>query len=201
MRTRLAVLVVCVTLGLSVLQARQSQLNLVTSSPLDSYLESLRAQSGIPGMSAGFPKVEISFLVNADGILVVRAKELRSGVEQTIEVKPQYGLTDAQVEQMLLDSITHAKEDMQTRALLEAKTEATQVIASAEKFLVNNAAILSEQDAAGMRTQMQLLEESLKSGDKDLIHAKMDDLNEFTLPFAHRVMDAALSEAMKGRKI
>jgi Fe-S protein assembly chaperone HscA len=157
--------------------------------------------TGIPAMPAGFPKIEISFIINADGILKVKAKELRSGLEQTIEVKPQYGLTDAEVEKMLLDSITHAKEDMQTRALLEAKTEATQVMASAEKFLLTNAAMLSEEDVAGMRAHIQGLEQSLKSGDKDLIHAKMDDLNEFTLPFAHRIMDAALSEAIKGRKI
>ncbi|MFX7506917.1 Hsp70 family protein, partial [Acinetobacter baumannii] len=69
--------------------------------------------TGIPGMPAGLPKVEVSFLINADGILAVSAKELRSGVEQSIEVKPQYGLTDAEVETMLLDSITHAKDDMQ----------------------------------------------------------------------------------------
>src|SRR4029079_15725752 len=74
--------------------------------------------TGIPGMPSGLPKVEVSFLVNADGILVVKAKELRSGVEQSIEVKPQYGLTDKEVETMLLDSISHAKEDMQVRALV-----------------------------------------------------------------------------------
>ncbi len=68
--------------------------------------------TGIPAMPAGLAKVEVSFLINADGILNVRAKELRSGVEQSIEVKPQYGLTDAEVEKMLLDSITHAKEDI-----------------------------------------------------------------------------------------
>ncbi|MDE3254298.1 MAG: Fe-S protein assembly chaperone HscA, partial [Bacteroidota bacterium] len=83
---------------------------------------------GIPGMPAGLPKVEVSFLINADGILVVTAKELRSGVEQSIEVKPQYGLTDAEVEERLLDSITHAKEDMQTRALVEARTEGEQLL-------------------------------------------------------------------------
>ena len=79
---------------------------------------------GIPGMPAGMPKVEVSFLINADGILSVTAKELRSGVEQSIEVKPQYGLTDAEVEQMLMDSITHAKER-------EAKIQAKRAAAAA----------------------------------------------------------------------
>ncbi len=77
--------------------------------------------TGIPAMPAGLPKVEVSFLVNADGILVVKAKELRSGIEQSIEVKPQYGLTDEEVEKMLLESITHAEDDMKVRALVEAR--------------------------------------------------------------------------------
>ena len=94
--------------------------------------------TGIPGMPAGFPKVEVSFLVNADGILVVKAKELRSGIEQSIEVKPQYGLTDAEVEKMLLDSITHAKDDMQIRALVEAQTEAKQIIDTTSQFITKN---------------------------------------------------------------
>ena len=79
--------------------------------------------TGIPPMPAGLPKVEISFLINADGILMVYVKELRSGVEQHIEVKLQYGLTDEAVERMLLESIIHAKDDIQIRALVEAKIE------------------------------------------------------------------------------
>ncbi|HRE65234.1 MAG TPA: Fe-S protein assembly chaperone HscA, partial [Ferruginibacter sp.] len=82
---------------------------------------------GIPGMPAGLPKVEVGFLINADGILNVSAKELRSGVEQSIEVKPQYGITDADVEKMLMDSITHAKDDIAARALAEAKSEGEQL--------------------------------------------------------------------------
>ncbi len=77
--------------------------------------------TGIPGMPAGLPKVEVAFLINADGILNVSAKELRSGVEQSIEVKPQYGITDEDVEKMLMESITHAKDDIAARALAEAK--------------------------------------------------------------------------------
>src|SRR5205085_4881073 len=83
--------------------------------------------TGIPGMPTGLPKVEVSFLINADGILVVKAKELRSGIEQSIEVRPQYGLTDNEVEYMLLDSITHAKNDMQQRALVKARSKKKQL--------------------------------------------------------------------------
>src|SRR5690606_14036845 len=79
---------------------------------------------GIPSMPAGFPKVDVNFILNADGILKVEAIELRSGVRQEVEVKPQYGLTDEQVEQMLMDSITHAREDVSARMVIEARTTA-----------------------------------------------------------------------------
>ncbi|MEP7127859.1 MAG: Hsp70 family protein, partial [Chitinophagales bacterium] len=157
--------------------------------------------SGIPAMPAGFPKIEISFILNADGILKVKAKELRSGLEQSIDIKPQYGLTDAEVEKMLLDSITHAKVDMKTRSVQEAKTEAQQVLLSAEKFLKSNAGLLSIEEADGMRSYMNALKDSLENGDKDFIHTKMDELNEYSQPFAHRVMDRVILDAMKGKKV
>ncbi|MEO7049840.1 MAG: Fe-S protein assembly chaperone HscA, partial [Ferruginibacter sp.] len=91
--------------------------------------------SGIPGMPAGMAKVDVSFLINADGILTVDAKELRSGVQQSIEVKPQYGITDADVEKMLQDSLLNAKDDIATRALVEARTEAEQLLKTTERFL------------------------------------------------------------------
>jgi molecular chaperone HscA len=102
--------------------------------------------SGIPAMPAGFPKVEVTFLINADGILVVKAKELRSGVEQSIEVKPQYGLNDSEVEKMLLDSITHAKDDIAKRALVEARTEGEQLLETTEKFIGKNASLLAQEE-------------------------------------------------------
>jgi molecular chaperone HscA len=157
--------------------------------------------TGIPAMPAGLPKVEISFVLNADGILKVHAKELRSGVQQSIEVTPQYGLTDAEVEKMLLDSLTHAKDDMQLRGVTEAITEAKQVLHSAEKFLKVNAVLLSHQEMDVIRAHMKLVEDVLESNNKDLIHARLDELNTFTAPYAHRVMDAAVSEAMKGKKV
>ena len=113
--------------------------------------------NGIPGMPAGLPKVEVSFLVNADGILVVTAKELRSGIEQSIEVRPQYGLTDEEVEKMLMDSIAHAKEDMQTRALVEAQTEARQIIDTTSQFISKNKSFLTEQELAETRSAIQSL--------------------------------------------
>lgn len=157
--------------------------------------------TGIPGMPAGLPKVEVSFLINADGILVVKAKELRSGVEQSIEVKPQYGLTDEEVEHMLLDSITHAKDDMQQRALVEARTEGEQLLQATEKFLLNNASLITSEEMTTTAAAMQALQLALTMTDKDLIHTKTEELNEVTKPFAERAMDKAVSEALKGKTI
>ncbi len=157
--------------------------------------------SGIPAMPAGLPKVEISFLINADGILLVRAKELRSGVEQSIEVKPQYGLTDAEVEKMLLDSLTHAREDMQTRALVEAQTEARQLLETTQRFLDKNSEYLKPEEISATKLAMQKLETQVKTGDKDNILAATEKLNELSRPYAERLMDQAIHAAMKGKKI
>ncbi|MBL0200220.1 MAG: Fe-S protein assembly chaperone HscA [Chitinophagaceae bacterium] len=157
--------------------------------------------TGIPGMPAGMPKVEISFLINADGILVVNAKELRSGVEQSIEVKPQNGLTDEDVEKMLQDSMEHAKEDMDLRALTEAKTEAEQLLQTTEKFLQKNFESLTKAEVTTTSLAMQALQLSLDMNDKNLIQTKTEELNDISRPYAERIMDEAVQKAMKGNKI
>jgi molecular chaperone HscA len=157
--------------------------------------------TGIPNMPAGLPKVDLSFLINADGILQVSAKELRSGVSQTIDIKPQYGLTDEEVEQRLLDSITHAKEDIANRALVEARTEAEQILSVTEKFLTKNAAILTKGEITASASAMQALQLAITMEDKNLIQAKTEELNEITRPFAERAMDEAISGALKGKGI
>ncbi len=157
--------------------------------------------TGIPGMPAGLPKVEVSFLINADGILVVHAKELRSGIEQSVEVKPQYGLTDEDVEKMLLDSMQHAKEDMESRALTEAKTEAEQLLQTTEKFIHKNFQELTEKEITETSLAIQALQLSLDMNDKNLIQTKTEELNNISRPYAERLMDAAVSSAMSGKKI
>lgn len=157
--------------------------------------------TGIPGMPAGLPKVGVNFLINADGILAVKAKELRSGAEQSIEVKPQYGLTDEDVEKMLLESITHAKDDIAIRAIVEAKTEGEQILAATEKFLTKNPTIVSKEEMVATAQAMQNLQLALTMDDKDLIHSKIEELNEITRPFAERAMDEAISGALKGKAV
>ena len=157
--------------------------------------------SGIPAMPAGLPKVEISFLINADGILVVRAKELRSGVEQEIEVKPQYGLTDTEVERLLMDSIKHAKEDIQTRALVEAQTEANLLIDTTKNFLLKNKEILTAEELNATESAISDLEKKIGARDKDKMQQAIEHLNNISRPYAERLMDKAIASAMKGKKI
>jgi molecular chaperone HscA len=157
--------------------------------------------TGIPGMPAGLPKVEVNFLINADGILMVKAKELRSGVEQSIEVKPQYGLTDEELEKMLMDSITHAKEDIATRALVEARTEADQLLGTTEKFITRNAAHLTREELMDTAAAMQALQMASTMDDKDLIQTKIEELNNISRPYAERIMDEAVATVMKGKTV
>jgi molecular chaperone HscA len=156
---------------------------------------------GIPSMPAGFPKVDINFLLNADGILTIQAIELRSGVKQEVEVKPTYGITDEQVEQMLMDSITHAKDDVAQRMLIEARTEGEQMVYTVERFLQKNGSYVTAEETEQTNKHVDALKTAIGAGDKDLILKHIDELNEFTRPFAERLMDQAISTAMRGKSI
>lgn len=157
--------------------------------------------TGIPGMPAGLPKVDIQFLVNADGILQIRAKELRSGVEQQIEVKPSYGLTDEEVELMLKDSIDHAHEDIKNRALIEVRTEAQQMVELTKNFIEKNRHLIEEEEVRKTNDQMQVLLEMLDSGDKVQIQQEIERLNNLSQPYAERVMDKAVAKALRGKTV
>lgn len=156
---------------------------------------------GIPSMPAGLPKVDINFLLNADGILTVEAIELRSGVKQHIDVKPTYGLKDEEVEQMLLDSVLHAKDDVAQRMVIEARTEGEQMVYTAERFIEKNRVYLNPNEILETEKLINQLKQDLQSSDKDKILGSIETLNEFTRPFAERVMDQAISQAMKGKSI
>ncbi|PQJ11727.1 heat-shock protein Hsp70 [Flavipsychrobacter stenotrophus] len=157
--------------------------------------------SGIPAMPAGLPKVEVTFLLDADGILKVSATELRSGVATSIDVQPKYGLTDEAVEQMLIDSLTNAKDDIKLRALTEATTEAIQMLDTTEKFISKHRDILTEEEVNKTLAGMQNLRYAIDAKDKDKVQHETEALNEVSRPYAERVMDAALKDAMRGKKI
>jgi molecular chaperone HscA len=157
--------------------------------------------TGIPGMPAGLPKVDIQFLINADGILKVKATELRSGVEQIIEVKPQYGLTDEEVENMLMASITNAKEDIQLRSLIEATTEGQTQIELTQNFLSKHKQYITEEELLATENAILEIKKAIEAKDKNAIMAANESLNTISSPYAERVMDIAVAEAMKGKKV
>ncbi|UOQ72476.1 Fe-S protein assembly chaperone HscA [Hymenobacter cellulosilyticus] len=156
---------------------------------------------GIPAMPAGLPKVDVNFLLNADGILQVEAIELRSNTRQAVEIKPQYGLTDEQVEQMLMDSLTHAREDVNARMVIEARTVAEQMLYQVERFVEKNSQYLTEDEITHTAAQTHVLREALETNDKDTILKAVDELESLTSPFAERVMNISIKQAMTGKKI
>ncbi len=155
----------------------------------------------IPPMPAGLPKIDIQFIINADGILTVRARELRSNLETQVEIKPTYGISEEEMAMMLLDSIQHAQSDMQARGLLEARNEANNMLLSGRKFLQQNAAILTEEEKSNTNALLNELEAATKSDDKDVIHRAIETLNTYTTPLAHRALDINIQSAMAGKKI
>ncbi len=156
---------------------------------------------GIPAMPAGLAKVEIAFKINADGILTVSAKETRSGVQQSIEVLPQNGLTDAEVEAMLLASMQNAKQDMLARSLAEAKTEAEQIIFVTKNFIKKHEGIATNQEILDTENAIEILHQKIELADKDAIHAAIEKLNEISKPYAERLMDTAVANALTGKNI
>lgn len=155
---------------------------------------------GIPPMSAGLPRIEVKFLIDANGILHVSAREQRSGKEAEIEVKPTYGLTDEQVEMMILDSFDNAEEDLRQRQLIEARNEANTILAAVDKARSNPAwKQLTEEER---RQIAELCEELrvLKEGD-DLpsLRAGSEALDKATRRFAELMMNAAVSSAIGGQ--
>ncbi|MGY2131373.1 Fe-S protein assembly chaperone HscA [Hymenobacter sp. HD11105] len=156
---------------------------------------------GIPAMPAGLPKVDVNFILNADGILKVEARELRSNTHQAVEIKPQYGLTDEQVEQMLMDSLTHAREDVSARMVIEARTVAEQMIYQVERFVDKNSQYLTEDEITQTAASVENLKDALTTQDKDTILKAVDELEGLTSPFAERVMNISIKQAMTGKKI
>ncbi len=155
----------------------------------------------IPSMPAGMPKIEIQFALNADGMLQVQAKELRSGVSQKVEIQPSYGLTDAEVEQMLMAGLANAQSDVEERLLRESQNEARQIIYTTERFIDKNANLLSEDEKLGTEQRIEAVRGLLDGSDRHQLQAKIEELNDFSRPFAERLMDVAVSKALKGNRI
>ncbi len=156
---------------------------------------------GIPAMPAGLPKIEVKFMLDADGILKVSAVELRSGIKQEVKLEPQYGLSDKEVEEMLKASIDHASEDMDQRSLVEAKTDAQQLIYSMNKFIEDNKHLMNEGEISKINELKDEIAKAIDAKDKDLIVNSCDALNEYSRQFAEKAMDETIAKALRGKKI
>ncbi|MDH4570871.1 Fe-S protein assembly chaperone HscA [Pseudomonas sp. BN414] len=157
---------------------------------------------GIPPMVAGAAKIRVTFQVDADGLLGVTARELASGVEASIQVKPSYGLTDGEISRMLKDSFEYAGEDKNARALREQQVEAERLLEAVQAALeVDGERLLDDTERAAILDSMQTLRELAIGSDVVAIEAQIKRLSQVTDAFAARRMDAAVKAALSGRRL
>jgi molecular chaperone DnaK (HSP70) len=151
-------------------------------------------------MPAGMPKIEVTFLIDANGILQVQAKELRTGKEASIEVKPTYGLSEADVERMVEDSFTYAEADVETRMLIETRNEAETVITHVERALRQGSQLVDDAERARIEAALAELRRVRETQDRDAIREATTALNHATERLAELLMDAALKGALGTRR-
>ena len=156
--------------------------------------------SGIDPMPAGMPKIEVVFLIDANGILQVTATELRSGKASAIEVKPTYGLSEADVERMVEESFTFAEADVEARLLIEVRNEADTVITHVERALGQGAKLVGAEERTAIETALEALRRARGGSDRDLIREVTTALNRATEHLAELMMDAALKGALASRR-
>ena len=156
---------------------------------------------GIPPMPAGLPRIEVTFLIDANGILSVTAKEVRSGTQASVEVRPTYGLSDAEVERMIDESLEHAEADVRARGLIDARNEADTVLRATEKALVQGADFLGAEEAARIREAAAALSSARAGEDAGAIREATARVNQETQQLAERLMDSALRDTLKERRV
>jgi len=156
---------------------------------------------GIPPMVAGAARIQVTFAVDADGLLTVSATEKTTGIRAEIAVKPSYGLTESEMADMLRASLVHAREDMEQRLLIEARVEAERVLLALGAALAADGALLSVEERAGIDSAIAKLRHAIKGEDRDLINAAVEGLDHATHAFAQRRMDRAVAMALKGHSL
>ncbi len=151
---------------------------------------------------AGLARVEVTFLLDANGILNVTARDLRSGKAASVEVQPSYGLTDEQVERMLIESFEHAEQDIRSRQLLDARTEAETILMATARAMNDYAEdAVSPSERAKIQEAVSALEESCRGEDPGMVRDMVDALNEVTMPLAERMMDNVLKSALENKRV
>ena len=156
----------------------------------------------VPPAPAGLPRIEVKFLIDANGILQVGAKDLRTGEQHSIEVQPSYGINDSEIERMLEDSIEYAEQDFAERQLIEARTESESILTATAKALANPQSNgLSAEERTKIEASVAALRESVAGSDYKLIRKRIDELNHATEHLAELLMNSAVSTALEGRKL
>jgi molecular chaperone HscA len=156
---------------------------------------------GIPPMPAGIARVEITYAVDADGILRVQASELETGLEQKIEVKPTHGLTEEEVEKMLVESIEHAEEDVTERYVREWRIEGEGILGSLERALAVDGELVAPEERERIEERMRGLREAMAGSDHLAVKAWIDSVEAASKEFAERRMNAHVARAMAGRRV
>jgi molecular chaperone DnaK len=156
----------------------------------------------VPPAPAGLPRIEVKFLIDANGILQVGAKDLRTGDQHSIEVQPSYGINDSEIERMLEESIEYAEQDFAERQVIEARTESESILLATAKALANpQSAGLSAEERAKIDASVAALRESVTGSDYKLIRKRIDELNHATEHLAELLINSAVSTALEGRKL
>ena len=157
---------------------------------------------GIPPMPAGLPLIEVKFLIDADGILSVSAQEQRTGQYQSVAVKPTYGLTDDEVERMILDSFEHAETDIEAREVIEARNEAERVLRATAKSLERTEfSQLPEEEQDGITMAADHLRDAVKVPDHRAIREATERLDQATHHLAEIIMNATIAEKLKDKRV
>jgi molecular chaperone HscA len=157
---------------------------------------------GVPPMPAGMARLEVSFHVDENNLLKVKARELTTGIEQQVEVKPSYGLSDEQIEHMLIDAIDHGDEDFEARRLLEVRVEASRIMLATEKALASDADLLDSDEREQVQNSLQALRAALQAdGSAAQIWLLMDELDAATDSWAGRRMNRAIQAAIAGKDV
>jgi Fe-S protein assembly chaperone HscA len=152
-------------------------------------------------LPAGVPRIEVTFLIDANGILNVSARDIRTGESQSVAVKPSYGLTDEEVERMIGESFKFAADDLKARQLIEANTEATAILNATEKALKQGGHLINEDERSLIDASMGALQAATRGTDHKAIRAKMSELEQATHHLAEILMDTSLKDALENRKL
>ncbi|HEX5646830.1 MAG TPA: Hsp70 family protein, partial [Nitrospira sp.] len=155
----------------------------------------------MPPLPAGVPRIEVTFLIDANGILNVKASDMRTGQTQSVEVKPSYGLSDGEVERMIEDSFKFAQDDVTARKLIEARLDAGALITTTEKSLVEGGRLIAPDAMAAIRAAVAALASAKDGNDPKAIRARMADLEQAAQPLSVAMLDDSLKRSLQGKKV